>query len=242
VILPASSFFEKDGTYTNTDRRVQIGRKVIDPPGQARLDWEVICDLSTRLGYNMRYANVEEVFDEFRSLTPSYAGLSFDRLGELGLLWPCPSEDHPGTSVLFEEEFPSGKGKFVPVDYRPPREEPDTEYPFVLNTGRVLEHWHTGTMTRRSEALAALKPEPYVEMHPEDARRLGVSDQQWVRVRSRRGEIELRTRLTERTPPGSIFIPFHFREASANVLTVDEIDPHGKIPEFKFCAVALEPL
>ncbi len=242
VILPASSFFEKEGTYTNTDRRVQVGRKVLDPPGKARLDWEVICDLSTRMGYSMHYENTEEIFDEFRRLTPSYAGLTYERLGKLGLLWPCPSEDHPGPSVLFDKEFPSGKGTFVPVDYRPPQEEPDEAYPFVLNTGRVLEHWHTGTMTRRSEVLSALKPEPYVEVHPGDGDRLGVSDGQWVRVRSRRGEIELKARFSERTPTGSVFIPFHFREAAANVLTIDEIDPHGKIPEFKFCAVALEPL
>ena len=242
VILPASSFFEKEGTYTNTDRRVQIGRKVLDPPGKARPDWEVICDLSTRIGFPMRYSSAEEVFDEFRRLTPSYTGLTYERMGKLGLLWPCPTEDHPGTSVLFVKDFPSGKGKFVPVDYRPPQEEPDRDYPFVLNTGRLLEHWHTGTMTRRSSALSALQPEPNVEVHPEDARRLGVSSGSWVRVRSRRGEVELKVRVADRTPPGSVFIPFHFREASANVLTIDKIDPYGKIPEFKFCAVAVEPM
>ena len=242
VILPASSFFEKEGTYTNTDRRVQIGRKVLDPPGEARPDWEVICDLSTRIGFPMRYSSAEEIFDEFRRLTPSYAGLTYERMGDLGVLWPCPTEDHPGTSVLFVKDFPSGKGKFVPVDYLPPQEEPDQDYPFVLNTGRLLEHWHTGTMTRRSSALSALQPEANVEVHPEDARRLGVSSGSWVRVSSRRGELELKVRVADRTPPGSVFIPFHFREAPANILTNDKIDPYGKIPEYKFCAVAVERL
>jgi len=242
VILPASSFFEKEGTYTNTDRRVQIGRKVLEPPGQARLDWEVICDLAGRMGYPMRYGSPEEIFDEMRSLTPDYAGLSYARLAETGLLWPCPSEDHPGTSVLFENEFPRGRGRFVPVEYRPPQEEPDREYPFVLNTGRVLEHWHTGTMTRRASVLDALQPRPYVEIHPDDARALGVRDGDFVRLRSRRGRIELAVRVADRTTRGSVFVPFHFREAPANVLTIDVLDPYGKIPEFKFCAVAIEPV
>jgi formate dehydrogenase major subunit len=242
VILPATSFFEKEGTYTNTDRRVQIGRRALEPPGQARSDWEVICDIGTRMGYPMRYRSPQEVFDEFRALTPDYAGLTYERLGTEGILWPCPSEEHPGTSILFERSFPRGRGKFVPVDYRPPQEEPDGEYPFVLNTGRLLEHWHTGTMTRRASALAAIAPGPYVEIHPDDARRLGVADGAWVRVRSRRGEIELPARVARRTPAGSVFIPFHFREAPANVLTIEALDPHGKIPEFKFCAVAVEPI
>jgi formate dehydrogenase major subunit len=242
VILPATSFFEKEGTYTNTDRRVQIGRKVLEPPGEARPDWRVICDIGSRMGYPMRYRGPEEVFDELRALTPDYAGLTYARLGTEGMLWPCPSEDHPGTSVLFDRDFPRGRGKLVPVDWRPPQEEPDAEFPFILNTGRVLEHWHTGTMTRRASALAAISPAPYVEVHPEDARRLRVAEGGWVRVRSRRGEIELQARVAARTPAGSVFIPFHFREAPANVLTIEALDPHGKIPEFKFCAVAVEPI
>ncbi len=241
VILPASSFFEKEGTYTTTDRRVQIGRPALEPPGEARLDWQVICEIGSRMGYPMRYGSVEEVFDEMRALTPDYSGLTYERLGESGILWPCPTEDHPGTSVLFEEQFPRGRARLVPVEFKPPQEEPDSDYPFILNTGRLLEHWHTGTMTRRASALDALKPEPYVELHPQDARLLGVADGRRVRVRSRRGEIELKARLSERTSAGSVFIPFHFREAPANVLTIDTLDPYGKIPEFKFCAVALEP-
>jgi formate dehydrogenase major subunit len=242
VILPATSFFEKEGTYTNTDRRVQIGRKVLPPPGQARLDWEVICEIGTRMGYPMRYSGPEEIFEELRRLTPDYAGLTYERLGSLGMLWPCPTGEHPGTSVLFEDEFPRGRGKLVPVEFRPPHEEPDRDYPLVLNTGRVLEHWHTGTMTRRASVLHALRPEPYVEIHPDDARVIGVADGRRVKVRSRRGEIELAARVSDRTPAGSVFIPFHFREAPANVLTIDVLDPFGKIPEFKFCAVAVEPV
>ena len=168
VILPATSFPEKEGTYTNTDRRVQIGRKAIDSPGQARPDWQIICEIATRMGYPMRYNSPEEVFRELASLSPSLAGLSYAKLGTTGELWPCPDPDQPGQSVIFIDDFPKGKGKFVPAEFAPANELPDAEYPLVLNTGRVLEHWHTGTMTRRSKALDAIEPEAFVEIHPED--------------------------------------------------------------------------
>jgi formate dehydrogenase major subunit len=243
VVLPASSFLEKTGTYTNTDRRVQIGRTVLDPPGKARLDWQVLCDLGTRLGYPMRYQSPEEIFAEFAGLTDNYRGLTYERLGRTGKLWPCPDPDHgEGEAVLFGDRFPtpSGRGKFVPCAFAPAKELPDEEYPLVLNTGRLLEHWHTGTMTRRAAALDALEPGPFVEIHPDDLSRYGVAAGAAVTVRSRRGAIHLPARASDAVPPGSVFIPFHFREAAANVLTIDALDPFGKIPEFKFCAVRLE--
>ena len=244
VVLPASSFFEKTGTYTNTDRRVQIGRPALDPPGEARLDWQVICDIANRLGYPMRYGSPEEVFAEFASLTTSYQGLTYERLGRTGKVWPCPDPDSDGQTVLFGDGFPtpSRRGRFVPCAFAPAKELPDEEYPFILNTGRLLEHWHTGTMTRRAAALDALQPTPFVEIHPADLANLGVADGAMVTVRSRRGAIRLAAKASERMEPGGVFIPFHFREAAANVLTIDELDPDGKIPEFKFCAVRIEPV
>jgi formate dehydrogenase major subunit len=242
VVLPATSFFEKTGTYTNTDRRVQIGRKVVEPPGQARLDWQVLCELATRMGHPLHYDSVEDVFAEMAELTESYRGLSYAALGTAGKLWPIVEPDDAESPVLFADTFPtpSGKGKFVPVQLAPPAELPDAAYPFVLNTGRLLEHWHTGTMTRRSHALDALAPGPFVEVHPDDLARLGMAEGERVRVRSRRGEITLPAVAAWTVAPGSVFIPFHFREAAANVLTNDALDPFGKIPEFKFCAVRLE--
>jgi formate dehydrogenase major subunit len=243
VILPATSFFEKDGTYTNSDRRVQVGRKALDPPGEAREDWRIVCELATAFGYPMSYESPEEVFSEFTSLAPSYGGLTYDNLGLTGKLWPCPDpESSDGTQVLFGDRFPtpSGKGKFVPCAFEPAKELPDDEYPFVLNTGRLLQHWHTGTMTRRARALSAIAPEARVEMHPDDLAALDVGDGDRVAVSSRRGSIVLRAEASRRMTPGTVFIPFHFREAAANVLTIDELDPYGKIPEFKFCAVRIE--
>ncbi len=243
VILPATSFLEKTGTYTNTDRRVQIGRAALTPPGDARPDWQILCDLANRLGYPMSYQSPEEVFAEFAGLTTNYQGLTYERLGATGKLWPCPDPSAPdGRSVLFADGFPTPtrKGKFVPCAFAPARELPDAAYPLVLNTGRLLEHWHTGTMTRRAAALDALHPGPFVEVHPDDLAQYGVTHGQVVTVRSRRGSIRLPARASMAVPPGSIFIPFHFREAAANVLTLDELDPDGKIPEFKFCAVRIE--
>ena len=243
VILPASSALEKTGTYTNTDRRVQVGRPALKPPGEARLDWEILCDVSSRMGFPMNYTSPAEVFSEFSELTSSYKGLTHDNLGSQGKLWPCPDpETGDGIQVLFGETFPSGKGKFVPAEFAEAKELPDPEYPLILTTGRLLEHWHTGTMTRRSKALHALQPVAFMEMHPDDAATLGVAQGDQVRVASRRGEVQLEARLTSQMNPGAIFMPFHFREAAANILTIDALDPDGKIPEYKFCAVKVSPI
>ncbi|MDE0332264.1 MAG: formate dehydrogenase subunit alpha [Nitrospinae bacterium] len=237
VVLPSTAFPEKTGTYTNTDRRVQIGRRAIAPPGEAREDWRIVAEISRRLGYPMKYESEAEIFDEIASLTPFMAGMSYDRLGGHGLLWPCARPNHKGTEILFGKSFPSGSGKLIPVRYAPARELPDDDYPFVLNTGRNIYHWHTGAITRRAQALEAAEPGPYVEMSPEDLKRLRIKNGSDVLVESRRGEITLPVRALARVRPGQVFIPFHYVEAAANLLTVDDLDPYGKIPEFKFCAV-----
>jgi formate dehydrogenase major subunit len=240
VILPASSYLEKQGTYTNTDRRVQIGRPALRMPGQARLDWQILCELSTRMGYPLRYDSPSEIFDEFASLTDAYRTLRYDNLGPTGKLWPNPDPLHDdGPVVLFEEGFPTpnGRAKFVPVEWEAARELPDARYPLVLNTGRLLEHWHTGSMTRRSKALDAIEPEAFVMLHPQDAAERGIEEGSFVAVESRRGRVTCRARVDTSECRGAVFMPFHFREAAANLLTIDELDPDGKIPEFKFCAV-----
>ncbi|HUR75427.1 MAG TPA: molybdopterin-dependent oxidoreductase, partial [Sporichthya sp.] len=243
VILPATSYLEKDGTYTNTDRRVQLGRKVMDPPGEARVDWVVVQEIARRIGLDWNYASPSEVFDEMVALMPSYANLNYGNLGSYGKLYPNDDPEHSdGTIVMFDERFNTedGLAHLVPAQWLPPKELPDTEYPLVLNTGRLLEHWHTGTMTRRSFALDAIAPIAEVYMHPKDAADRGLVHGMMARARSRRGEIELQVRVSHREQQGNVFIPFHFREAAANLLTIDEVDPVGKIPEFKFCAVQVE--
>jgi formate dehydrogenase major subunit len=245
VILPATSYLEKEGTYTNTDRRVQLGRKVLDPPGQARLDWEIVQDIARRIGLEWNYGSPSEVFDEMVELMPSYENLAYSNLGLSGKLYPNADPEHSdGTIVMFDEKFNTDDGlaHLVPAQWLPPKELPDAEFPLVLNTGRLLEHWHTGSMTRRSYALDTIAPVAEVYMHPKDAADRGLSHGEMVRVRSRRGTIELQVRISHREQIGNCFIPFHFREAAANLLTIDEIDPFGKIPEFKFCAVQVEPL
>ncbi|MCA9076028.1 MAG: formate dehydrogenase subunit alpha [Planctomycetaceae bacterium] len=245
VILPATSYFEKDGTYTNTDRRVQLGRKILDPPGEACPDWQIICEIASRVGLSMQYDSPAEIFEEFAGLTKNYAGLSHENLGSTGKLWPCADPNtEDGTQILFGDRFPTanGRGKFAPCDYLPPAELPDAEYPLVLTTGRVLEHWHTGSMTRRSKALDAIAPSAFVKVHPSDLLTLNLANGQMVQVSSRRGKIELEAVADPSVDPGSVFIPFHFREAAANLLTNDVLDPDGKIPEFKYCAVRIEGL
>lgn len=243
VILPASSYFEKSGTYTNTDRRVQIGRPVLETPGEAREDWRIICDIADRLGLPMNYESPAEVFAEFTSLTKNYAGLTHDNLGATGKLWPCPDpEAGDGVQILFGDGFPTanGRGRFVPCPYLPADELPDAEYPFVLSTGRVLQHWHTGTMTRRSYVLNSIEPNAFAAMHPSDVATLNLEAGDHISVSSRRGTISLAVRSDDSIEPGCVFIPFHFREAAANILTTDALDPYGKIPEFKYCAVKVE--
>jgi formate dehydrogenase major subunit len=244
VVLPASSYLEKEGTYTNTDRRVQLGRRVLGPPGEARVDWEIVQEVAVRLGLGWSYGSPRQVFDEMVSLMPSYANLSYDNLGLSGKLYPNADPEHSdGTVVMFGDRFNTSDGlaHLVPAEWLPARELPDAEFPFVLNTGRLLEHWHTGSMTRRSFALDIIQPHAEVYLNPGDATRLRLADGAMVRVSSRRGAIELRLKVSHREAPGNCFIPFHFREAAANLLTIDAIDPVGKIPEFKFCAVRIEP-
>ena len=240
VVLPACAFAEKEGTFTNTERRVQRVRKALEPPGEARADWEIICGISSRMGYPMTYASAQEIFEEIRTVTPSYAGITYDRLEKEGLQWPCPTVSHSGTKFLHKDKFSRGLGLFTALEYIPPNELPDQEYPFLLSTGRVLYHYHTGTMTTRARGPVERCPESLVEIHPEDAGKLGIADGQKVRVTSRRGTVEVKARITEKSAPGSIFMNFHFTEAPVNFLTNPALDPIGKIPEYKVCAVKLE--
>jgi predicted molibdopterin-dependent oxidoreductase YjgC len=242
VVLPAASFAEREGTFTNTERRVLLINKAVDPPGKARPDWEILCDLSTRLGYPMRYANAAEIMDEIATVTPIYGGIHHHRLRGEGLQWPCPTDDHPGTKFLHEGKFSRGLGRFHPVDFIPPAELPDDDYPFILSTGRILYHFHTGSMSRRSAELNAYVNTGYAEIHPNDAVRLGLSDGEMARVRTRRGEIKTKVMATERVAEGSVFIPFHFVEAAANRLTNDALDPKAKIPELKVAACRIEKI
>mgnify|MGYP001593588278 CR=1 FL=1 len=242
LVLPGVSFAEKEGTFTNTERRVQRVRKALEPPGEARPDWAVLSDLAGRMGAPWGYRSASEVFDEMARLTPSYAGMSHARLEAGGLQWPCPSPDHPGTQILHAQKFSRGLGLFSPVAYRPPAEEPDEAYPLILSTGRVLFHWHGGTLTRRSPGLDSLAPQAEVEIHPQDASRLGIADGQTVRVRSRRGQLVAAARITQRSPAGTVFMTFHYAEAAANLLTSSAVDPIAGIPEYKVSAVWVEPL
>ena len=242
VVLPGTSFAEKVGTFTNTERRVQRVRRLVDAPGQARKDSLIIMEISRRLGHDMSYHHTEEIFQEMGRAWPAMAGMSYSRLDEEGgLQWPCPTPDHPGTPYLFKGGFPRGKARFTMVHYRPSIEQPDSEYPFVLTTGRMLFQYHTGSMTRRSKAIEAVAGAPYVELNSVDAARLKVADGEPVVVRSRRGSITLAARVSRRTDTGVVFIPFHFREAAANVLTSSiALDPICKIPELKVATVAVE--
>ena len=241
VVLPAAAFAEKDGTFTNTERRVQRIRAAVQAPGQSRPDWEIVCDLARWMGYEMSYPNVSAIQDEIASLSPIYGGITYDRIDELGLQWPCPDAEHPGTPYLHKGKFTRGLGKFHPVEFVEAKELPDEEFPFLLSTGRMLEHFHTGTMTRRSEVLDALVPDAFIEMHPADAERLGVADGQKIDVASRRGQITTPAFVTDRVTPGALFMTFHFREAPANRLTIAALDPIAKIPELKVCAVKVIP-
>lgn len=242
VVLPAACFAEKDGTFTNTDRRVQRVRKAVNPPGDAREDSWIIAELSKRFGYEMKYNSLEDIMKEIGRLWPAVAGITYSRIEKHGIQWPCPTPEHPGTPYLFKGGFPRGKGRFTAVSYRPSAELPDDEYPFVLSTGRQLFQYHTGTMTRKTSAIEAIASQPYVEIHPEDARRLNIADGQKITVSSRRGSIDLAAKITERPLRGMVFIPFHFKEAAANVLTNTATDPVCKIPELKVCAVKIKAL
>jgi len=240
VVLPAASFAEKDGTFTNTERRVQRVRRAVDPVGDARADWEIICAVATAMGYAMKYASPAEIMDEIARLTPSYGGISYRRLEQGGLIWPCPTADHPGTPVLHAGKFSRGLGKFHAVEYIPPDEQPDEEFPFVLSTGRRHFHYHTGTMTQRTGTIEVYYPEEYLEINPRDAARLGVSSGDMVRVVSRRGHVDVTARVTAMAPEGLVFTSFHFPQVAINKLTNPARDPVAKIPELKVCAVRVE--
>lgn len=244
VILPAASFAEKDGTFTNTERRIQRVRKAIDPVGNAKPDWWIISQLAKRMGAKgFDFSHPQEIMKEITGLTPSYGGVSYERLEIGGLQWPCPTPEHPGTPILHVEKFntPTGKSKFVPLEYKTPAEKPDEEYPLLLTTDRSLYHFH-GTMTRQVYGLNILEGEELLKINPEDAKQLGLVDGEMVRVTSRRGEVITKVQITEICPPGTISMSFHFAEAPTNVLTCSELDPIAKTPATKVCAVRLESM
>jgi formate dehydrogenase alpha subunit len=242
VVLPGVSFAEKDGTFTNTERRVSRVRQAVVPLGEARQDWQIIQDISSRFGYPMSYADPEEIFDEMTRLTPSYGGISYDRLEGDGLQWPCPTPDHPGTRFLHQGKIARGKGLFHPIAFLPPAEAVDEQYPYWFSTGRVFAHYHTGTMTRNSPSLDREIEEGYIEISSDDAEKLQVRDGDLVTVSSRRGSVDTKALITGRIEPGSVFMPFHFIETCANILTNPAHDPICKIPELKVCAVNIRPV
>ena len=240
VILPASAFPEKNGSFTNTDRRVQMGRQALQPPGQARQDLEIIQAMANRIGLGWHYSGPADVFAEMTRVMPSIAGISWERLEQSGsVTYPCLNPDDPGQPVIFIERFPtsSGKARFTPSPFTSADELPDREYPWVLITGRQLEHWHTGVMTRRVPVLDNIEPDPVASLHPQEMARIGVQPGDSIRLKSRRGEVTLYARADEGLQPGQIFLPFCYAEAAANLLTNEALDPAAKIPEFKFCAV-----
>jgi len=240
IVLPVTSFAEKEGTFTNTERRVQRVRKAIDPPGEAKADWEILCELANKMGYSMSYSSAKDIFEEIIAVTPSYAGITYKRIEKIGLQWPCPTPDHKGTKFLHKDKFSRGLGLFTAIEFIPPQELPDKDYPFLLSTGRVLYHYHTGTMTMRAQGPAERCPESLVEINPVDAKKLGIADGQMVNVTSRRGAVIAKASITTKSAVGTIFMNFHFKEAAVNFLTNPALDPIGKIPEYKVCAVKLE--
>ena len=247
VVLPAACYAEKDGTQTSTERRVQMWRKAQNPPGEAKGDWEIIASIAAKMGYseNFPWKNSEEVFNEMAALTPSYAGMTYQRLNKPEALhWPCPTREHPGTPILHKEKFgtPDGKGIMSAIPFKYQKERPDKEYPFLLTTGRCIWQWHTGTMTRRSVDLEREEPTGWIEINTEDAKALDVKNGEMVKAISRRGEIKIAARVTDSIKKGVMFIPFHFIECAANMLTINALDPIAKIPESKACAVKVEKI
>jgi predicted molibdopterin-dependent oxidoreductase YjgC len=254
VVLPAVSFAEKEGTFTSTERRIQRVRSALPVRGEARRDLDIICDLGRRLSRSngrkgsqvihavtdWNYAGAPEVWNEIAALTPTMAGIAYDRLEQGGIQWPCPTPDHPGTAILHKEKFTRGLGRFTPLVFREPAENPDPDYPFVLNTGRVLQHWHGGTLTRRSAGLNWVVPEGEIQINAQDGEQLGIASGDTIRVSSRRGQATGRARLTRRLPRGMVFMNFHFAELPANALTNDAVDPVAKIPEYKVAAVRIQ--
>ncbi len=241
IVLPGVTFAERDGTFTNTERRVQRVRKAIEPLGNAKPDWWITCQIGQRLGSKgFAFTHPSQIMDEIARLTPSYGGISYQRLEKGGLQWPCPTKEHPGTPILHTELFTRGKGQFMPLEYKPSIELPDDEYPLMLTTGRSLFHFHTGTMSRKVKGLNVFRNEELVEINPHDASALGIADGDTVKVTSRRGTVVAKAKLTEVSPVGVVFMTFHFAESPTNQLTNPALDPVAKIPEFKVCAVRIE--
>ena len=240
VVFPSLSFLEKDGTFVNTERKVQRVRKALNGPDGAKADWEIICDLSSRFGYSMNYKNPEEIFEEVRKVTPQYAGITYSRLNAGGIQWPCPDAAHPGTSVLHKGKIVRGKGLFVPVDYTPPPEVPDKEFPFILSTGRDYYHYHAGSMTRKVKLLNEMCPESLVEINPSDAENLGIKEGDRIKVAGRRGDFVSKVKITDRVSSGVVFAKFHYAEAPVNLLTNTVLDPESKITDLKFSTVRIE--
>ncbi len=241
IVLPSVSFAEKDGTFTNTERRVQRVRKAIEPVGDSRPDWQITCQIAQRMGAKgFDFEHPSQIMDEIASLTPSYGGINYSRLEDGGLQWPCPTQEHPGTPILHSQQFPRGKGRFTPLEYKPPMELPDNEYPLILTSERSLYHFHTGTMTRKVKGLNIILGEELVEINPSDASALGIADGEMVKVTSRRGEITAKAKVTEASPAGVVSMDFHFAESPINQLTSPALDPVAKIPELKVCAVRVE--
>lgn len=239
VVFPATSYAEKDGTFTNTERRVQRVRKAVDAPGEARADWEILCDVATRMGSDgFGFKNPEEIFEEIRITTPSYRGMTYERIDKVGLSWPCPTEEHPGTKFLHKGVFPKGKGTMVPVEYKEPAEKVSDEYPMLLTTGRMLYHYNI--MTTNSKSLNDIRPYELAEINPVDAERLGLEEEGFMRVTSRRGSILTRVTITERVKPGMIFMTFHYKESPVNELTNAAYDPITLTAEYKISAVRIE--
>jgi predicted molibdopterin-dependent oxidoreductase YjgC len=240
VVLPGVSIAEKDGTITNTERRVQRIRKAVEPVGESKPEWQIICELAQKMGYHMSYDNPGEIMEEIAKLTPSYGGMHYNRLDKEGLQWPCLDDNHLGTKYLHKDKFSRGKGKFSVVEFKEAAELPDEEYPLLLTTGRVLYHFHTGTVTRRSKGLNEIYPDALVEISPHDAAELKIKNGEFVEVSSRRGKIKAKAKVTEKSGRGEVFISFHFKEAAANLLTNAALDPIAKIPEYKVCAIKIK--
>ena len=247
VVLPAACYAERDGTQTSTERRVQMWRTAVAPPGQAKLDWQIFAELAAKMGYAKQFPwkTSEDVFTEISKVTPSYGGMNYARLNKPEALhWPCPTAEHPGTPILHIGKFshPDGIGIFTPIEFKWPAEVPDAEYPYVLTTGRCLWHWHTGTMTRRSDSLEREEPTGWIEINPEDAKALDIKNKEMVRAITRRGQINVPARVTKDIMKGVMFMPFHFKECAANILTNNALDPIAKIPEFKACSIRIEKI
>ncbi len=239
VVLPSKCFAEKEGTFSNTERRVQRVRKAVDAPGDCKTDWEIICEIATRMGYSMQYESAEAIMAEIAKVTPSYGGITYARIEDEGLHWPCPTPEHPDTPILHTEQFTRGKGLFHAIEHTDAAETVDAEYPLYLTTGRVLYQYHTGTMTMKSEGLNDRAPESFVEISAADAAKYGLADGANVDIASRRGRISARIKISTKATPGTVFIPFHYAQAAANKLTNAALDPVSKIPEYKVCAVKI---